>query len=458
VPKLNPDSHLWEIDFSAEGDLDIKEPDLMRDQFPYSETPRTVFDNRDLPLACPEDIFITDTTFRDGQQARPPYTVQQVVDLFTFMHRLGGPKGLVRQSEFFLYADRDREAVERCRALGFEFPEITGWIRAVKKDFELVKQMELKETGILTSASDYHIFLKLRMTRRQAMDQYLGVAKTALDSGIIPRCHFEDVTRADFYGFVVPFAQKLMDLADEYKMPVKVRLCDTLGYGVPYPGAALPRGVAALVHGLRTEAGVPAAQLEWHGHNDFHKVLANAATAWLYGCAAANCTLLGMGERTGNPPLEGAVFEYLSLRGHEGGVDTRVITEIADYYSDEIGVDIPTNYPFVGRDFNVTRAGVHADGLLKNEEIYNIFDTRRLLKRPLAVAITDKSGLAGILHWVESHMETPNDGQLTKNHPGIVAIKDWIDVQYADQRTTSISDDEMLVQTREHLAPFFPST
>ena len=56
-------------------------------------------------------MFITDTTFRDGQQARPPYTVQQIVDLYTLMSSLGGPNGVIRQSEFFLYSAKDREAV-----------------------------------------------------------------------------------------------------------------------------------------------------------------------------------------------------------------------------------------------------------------------------------------------------------------------------------------------------------
>lgn len=125
------------------------------------------------------------------------------------LHRLGGPKGLIRQSEFFLYSDRDKEAVYRCQQLGYQFPEITGWIRASKKDFELVRDMGLKECGILVSSSDYHIFKKLKKTRKQAMEDYLAVVSQALEIGVRPRCHFEDITRADFYGFVVPFALEL---------------------------------------------------------------------------------------------------------------------------------------------------------------------------------------------------------------------------------------------------------
>jgi isopropylmalate/homocitrate/citramalate synthase len=246
--------------------------------FDYEHIPKVPFNHRTVPMNMPEEIWITDTTFRDGQQACSPFTVNQIVDLFKLMHKLGGPKGIIRQSEFFLYTDKEKEAVQKCMELGYTFPEITSWIRASEKDFDLVRQMEIKETGILVSCSDYHIFKKMNMTRKQAMDKYLGIVKDALAHGIKPRCHLEDITRADFYGFVVPFTNELMKLAKESGVAIKVRACDTLGFGVSYPGVALPRSVPGIIYGLQHYAEVPSAQLEWHGHNDFHKVVTNAAT------------------------------------------------------------------------------------------------------------------------------------------------------------------------------------
>ena len=169
---------------------------------------------------------------------------------------------------------------------GTGIPEITGWIRANQKDLKRVQEMGLKETGILTSVSDYHIFLKLNKRRKQVFEEYLDVVRAALEMKIIPRCHFEDVTRADIYGFCVPFAQALMRLREESGVDIKIRLCDTMGYGVTYPGAALPRAVDKLVRAMIDDAGVPGELLEWHGHNDFHKVLINAAyglALWLRG-------------------------------------------------------------------------------------------------------------------------------------------------------------------------------
>lgn len=430
---------------------DVSEPNLFRDQFPYSEVPKIVFDGIDVPLEPAPEIFITDTTFRDGQQARVPYTPGQIAHLYELMHRLGGANGVIRRSEFFLYSDKDKKAVEMCLSKNKRFPEVTGWIRAVKNDISLVKQMGLKETGILTSCSDYHIFLKLKKTRREAMDGYLDVVRAAIDSGLRIRCHLEDMTRADIYGFVLPFVKTLMRIAEEAKTPIIIRVCDTMGYGVTYPQAALPRSVPKLFHVMRHEAGVPPEWMEWHGHNDFHKVHINAATAWLYGCSGANGTLLGFGERTGNPPIEGLIMEYIGLKGISDGIDTAVITEIAEYYTKELKTPPPACMPFVGKDFNVTRAGIHADGILKNEEIYNIFDTGKILNRPLDAGITDKSGLAGIAHWIRTHVEKAKNIPIDKRDPGIVKIHEWVTSEYETYRITAISDAEMSEQIRKHL-------
>ncbi len=435
----------------------VKEPVLYRDMFPYSSVPRVVLEDRMIQTNIPKDIWITDTTFRDGQQSRPPYTPKQIADIFDFMHRMSGPNGVIRQTEFFLYSEKDREAVRLCMERGYRFPEITGWIRANKKDFKLVKEMGLKETGILTSCSDYHIFLKLNLSRQEALQQYLDIVATALEQGIIPRCHLEDITRADFHGFVIPFVQELMKLSDEAKIPVKVRACDTMGYGFPFPGTALPRGVPEIFYALIHDGGVPSEQLEWHGHNDFHKGLVNGVAAWMYGCSAVNGALLGFGERTGNTPVEAMLIDYISLTGNGEGLDTAAITEMAEYFRREMGFPIPSNYPFVGSEFNSTSAGIHADGMMKNEEIYNIFDTTKILKRPMGVIITDKSGIAGIAHWVNSHLGLDADKRIDKRHPGLAKMNKWVLEQYEQGRTTSISHDELQEKAKKFLSEYFVS-
>ena len=454
--KRNPNSNLLEIAQYKYSLQDVAEPNLYRDLYEYSEIPRIAFNHRRVPENMPADIWITDTTFRDGQQSRAPYTAKQIEDLYKLEARLGGPNGIIRQSEFFVYTKKDREAVERCLALGYKFPEITTWIRARDEDFKLVKDIGIKETGILVSCSDYHIFKKMRMKRSEAMNHYLSVVAQAFEHGIVPRCHLEDITRADFYGFVVPFVNALNEMSHDAGLPVRIRMCDTMGYGVPYPGVALPRSVPGIIYGLNHYADITSEYLEWHGHNDFYLGVANAVSAWLYGASGVNCSLLGIGERTGNVPLEAMVIQYASLRGTTDGMDTTVITEIAEYFKNELDYEIPPMTPFAGENFNLTRAGVHADGLIKDPEIYNVFDTEAILGRPPMVSISNTSGLAGIAYWLNMHYDLKGDAALGKQDPLVVAAKARVDVLYEDGRTTVMGDDELEAIISELAPDRFP--
>jgi isopropylmalate/homocitrate/citramalate synthase len=447
--------------------INTSEPNLLEETFNYSLPPLIRFEGPiveyidgkqvefDAGSLKKRDIFITDTTFRDGQQARPPYSVEQMVKIYDMLSRLGGPNGVIRQTEFFLYTKNDRDALDQCRALGHRYPECTGWIRANKGDFRLVKEAGLKETGMLTSCSDFHIFRKLKFKDRQeCLDSYIEVVEAAFEAGVRPRCHLEDLTRADIDGFVLPFVEKLMRLSEQVpeELKAKVRLCDTMGFGISYPGVELPRSIPKLIYKLNRECGVPSDRLEWHGHNDFHKVLINAGTAWLYGCDAFNGTLFGVGERTGNPPLEGAIFEYIAIKGDLCGIDTTMITELAEYLG-SIGMNIPDNYPFVGKHFNTTRAGIHAGGLRQNEQIYNIFDTTKLLGRSPRVAITDKSGVDGVSIWVNEYFGLSGENRISKIK--VHRVAQWVMDQYEKEgRLSTITDEELESRVKEFMPDF----
>src|SRR4030042_1629343 len=181
--------------------VNVNEPNLLEGTFPYSLPPLIHFEGPvveyidgkavefDFAAAKGRYILITATTFRDGQQARPPYTIDQMVRIYDLLSHLGGPNGVIRQTEFFLYTKNDRETLDRCRALGHKYPECTGWIRAVKGDFRLVREAGLKETGILTSCSDYHIFQKLRFRNRaECMNSYCEMVEAAFEAGVRPPC------------------------------------------------------------------------------------------------------------------------------------------------------------------------------------------------------------------------------------------------------------------------------
>ncbi len=442
---------------------EVSKPELFQNMFPYNLPPRIVFNHEGVDLdgnISERNLKISDTTFRDGQQARPPFSVEQVVNLFNLLSKISGPNGIIDNSEFFVYSDKDKDAVMACLEQGHKYPKVTGWIKGTREDGSRLKwlgETGIKETGLLTSSSDYHIFLKLKKDRKKALEEYVFMVEKTLEKGIRPRCHLEDVTRADIYGFVVPFVQKLMEISDQVddSLKVKVRLCDTMGFGVPHDKVALPRGIPKLVHAMRFEAGVPTDRLEWHGHDDFNKVHANAASAWYYGCDFLNSTLCGFGERTGNPPVEAAIFEYMSLKGTKDGMNTEAITEAADYVR-KIGVVIPHDKCIVGHEAFTTRAGIHAKGLDSDERIYNPFDSKSLLGRDPQILLTDKSGPEGVMAYVNNFLRA--EGLLGKDDKvperDVLPIIRWWSEEYKGGRITAISQAEMKEQIGKHLRQY----
>ncbi len=216
-------------------------------------------------------------------------------------------------------------------------------------------------------------------------------------------------------------------------------------------GVELPRSVPAIIHGLRYYCNVPSEFIEWHGHNDFNGVVVNSTTSWLYGCSSVNATLFGIGERTGNCPLEAMIFEYGQIKGNTKNMDLKVISDIADYFEKELNYTIPPRTPFVGSEFNVTRAGIHADGMLKNKEIYNSFDTENILGKPPIIAVNAYSGLAGIAAWINAYFRLDDANKITKKDQRILPIKKWIDEKYANGRTSNIRNDELIDLTLKYI-------
>ncbi|MBS3762311.1 MAG: hypothetical protein KGZ25_03295, partial [Planctomycetes bacterium] len=328
ILKIEPSREV-PVEISELIDLEEGTPELLEETFPYSQVPQVTFEGKaqehidgelvefDFDERTERNLVISDTTFRDGQQARPPYSKKQIVDLYKLLGKLGGPNQIIHNSEFFLYSDSDIEAVEACLE-EYEsdpsLPQPTAWIRGLSEDslyLKLMQHMGIKETGLLSSCSDYHIFLKLHKNWKTAAEEYLSMAKQAAERDIRVRFHLEDITRSNIDGFVLPFCEQIATFAQELpeELKPKVRLCDTMGFGLPYPGVELPRSIPKLCYKIQ-QAGIPAERMEWHGHNDFHHVIANAVAGWLYGCDILNGTLLGFGERTGNPPIEGAIIMY----------------------------------------------------------------------------------------------------------------------------------------------------
>lgn len=309
--------------------------------------------------------LITDTTLRDGAQDSrfALFPVDARLEYYDLLHRLDNGTGRIDRMEVFIYQERDQWTLHRLIDKGYDFPEVTTWTRAAPKDIKLLLEVgkgKVKETGMLASASDHHIFDKIRFSsKREAAEKYLQPVRTAFENGIRPRLHLEDCTRADIYGWVIPFMQMALKATNG---TARFRICDTIGWGSPDPHAALPWGIPRLIATLKKETG---AELEFHGHNDFGLATANAMAAWTYGCAKVNVTIAGLGERTGNTALEQVVAAHIRMYG-DPGFDLTALAAMRDLITREV-VPVNTNSPIIG-DVFTTQAGIHQSGVSRQQD------------------------------------------------------------------------------------------
>src|SRR6476661_2957872 len=188
----------------------MKEPDqpeYFPESFPRDTFPAYTWTER--PATLPAEAWTTETTHRDGQQGGLPLTTEQSLAIYDIQCRFTGDSGAIRQAEFFVYRPSDRQALEGAleRYRGGAPIEPTTWIRATAKDVALIRQLGVRETGMLASASDYHTFHKFHPGgRNQAAGTYLEAVQIAVDAGIRPRLHLEDATRAPM-EFMQPFIE-----------------------------------------------------------------------------------------------------------------------------------------------------------------------------------------------------------------------------------------------------------
>lgn len=317
-------------------DIDNMAPNYFREMFEYHKVPRIIIDGVSIDVDMPDKLYISDSTFREGQQAVSYLGVEKVLKIFDYIHYIDKNSGTIKYSEFFVYTSYHKKCIEKCKERGYIFPKVVGWIRSKKDDLDIVKSLGLDEVGILMSCSDYHIYKKLNMDRKKAAKEYIKMVEKAFELGIKPRVHLEDITRADIEHFVIPLVKATLWLSKQANIDVCFKLCDTLGLGVPFDFVSLPRSVPKLVHRIKSECNLLPEQLEWHGHNDFYKAHDNAVCAWLFGAGIVNTTMNGVGERTGIASFEAMIFELLQI-GFENDIriDLEALKELREYIKKE---------------------------------------------------------------------------------------------------------------------------
>lgn len=394
---------------------------------------------RDLPrlkLPFGQEVFVSDSTLRDGAQM--PGVVIKVRDrikIFEYLHNIG-----VDKLEVFLFTESDKETARCMLNCGYASPEVTGWSRANPKDIDLVLKMDgIRETGILMSISDPHIHAKMGLkSREQAEEKYLKAQEYALDHGLKTRAHLEDITRADLKGFVYPLARKIL----EREPNCILRICDTLGFGVPFAGACDPYGIPEMISGL---SDLGAKNIETHIHDDFGLGTANSLAGYWHGANWSNLTFMGIGERAGNSELEKALL-FLSQRvdGFQK-YDLSYLTEFAKYMEEHVGLHIPRNKAVVGRNIFAHESGIHTAGVIKDPFIYEPYPPQ-LVGGMRKIMIGSTSGIEVIRFKIEEALRELTDVKtsLQKDDWRVREIQKEISQLYENElRNSCISDDEL---------------
>lgn len=403
--------------------------DTMKRYMCYEDLPK-------IKLPKNQDVSISDSTIRDGaQMAGIVIKHDQKLKIYEYLHQIG-----IEKLETFVYNDRDRRAIASMFDMGYESPEITGWARAARSDIDAVLAVDgIEETGILMSVSDSHIIDKMGLSgREEAEDKYLDALQYAVDHGLRTRAHIEDMTRADNPGFVYPLVEKIIEIDPD----CIIRLCDTLGYGVPFMNVEEPYGIQTIVSDL---LGRGVKNIETHIHDDFGLGVANTLAGYWAGANWASLTFLGIGERAGNSELE-KVLLFLKLRveGFEK-YDMLKFVEFAEFMESEIGIRVPRNKSIVGKNVFSHESGIHTAGVIKNPFTYEPYPPE-LVGATRNLLIGDSSGAEVIRHKVEEALNKLMGVciHIKKDDPRIKAMQQSIHKLYdKEKRVSCISDEEV---------------
>ena len=403
-------------------------------------------DYEDLPkikLPLGQEVSISDSTIRDGAQM-PGIVMksQQKFQIYNYLHKIG-----IEKLETFVYNDRDRKAIKLMMDQGYEFPEITGWARANPGDIDMVLNIDgIEETGVLMSVSDPHIVDKMGLTRETAEEKYLNALQYAVDHGLRTRAHIEDMTRADNYDFTFPLIKKIMDIDPD----CTIRICDTIGFGIPFEGVDEPFGMPMITKYLKDELNVK--NIETHCHDDFGLAVANSIAGYWHGANWSNVTFLGIGERAGNAEMEKLLlFLARRVEGFDKyNLDS--IVEFSKFMQDEIGIRIPRNKSVVGNNVFAHESGIHSAGVIKNPFTYEPYPPEIVGGKRIFL-IGDSSGIEVLRYKVQ---ETLNELmevniEIDKNDKRLRAIQADIQKLYNDEKRVScISDEEIMAYVKKY--------
>ncbi|MDR1404182.1 MAG: homocitrate synthase [Candidatus Methanoplasma sp.] len=313
------------------------------------------------------DVCVCDTTLRDGEQTAG--IVFSNIEKYRIAQLLDGAG--VQQIEAGIPAmgADEKRAVKHIAHMNLG-ASILGWNRANIDDIDTSIDCDVDSVAISMSSSDIHIEHKLKKSREWVIEQIQKSIEHAKAHGLYVSCNGEDASRADM-DFLIRFAKAAKEAGAD-----RFRYCDTIGREDPF-------NCADRIGKLIKEADIA---VEMHTHNDFGMATANCMAGVRSGARFMSTTVMGIGERSGNAPLEEVVMACKHLFGRSTGIDSLKLKPLAEFVSVAAGRPICVSKPFLGANCFAHEAGIHADGIIKDANNYEPYNPEEMgLERRIVI-------------------------------------------------------------------------
>jgi isopropylmalate/homocitrate/citramalate synthase len=425
---------------------DKHEPNLLRHLFPSYRVPRASFAEAGIPLSVPQAISCVDSTFALGAPALRAPSMDDATAYLDLLGRLSSHSGLLRRVELAVDLASGQELLARLlahhREESLQIEPVALLPHPSREVIGKLEGLNVKEAGLMFGASDYQ-----RPSLTRAAEDLVDLIEACVEKRIRPRLDLTDATRCDAEAFVLPLVETCQEhMARRGLGALRLRLYDTLGLGLPWSEAPVPRSVPRLLRLVAHHLGLQPDQLEFAGSNDLGLSLANTLSAAVNGCGGLVCTVGGVGERAGVAPLEQALIHLSGLFG--GDCDLTVVTQIISLLA-SLGLKPGKLHPLWGEAGLTTSLIPSKLPVEESSELYAPFDTARLIGRLPEVAVLPTSGTMGIAHLL--HQNLPQAG-LEHDDEAVRCVLDWV---IAEGLTGPLEWEQIEPKVRELLPQHF---